>query len=84
MHPSKSEDEDKACFKEWLKELLSDVTSENQTEFVYGGYKILEIKQTDNNFNIDLNFTKNTQIDDANCASDSATNLDRLIISEAQ
>ena len=60
------------------------MTSKNRIEFVDGGYKIEENKETDNNFDDDFNFTKNTQIEDANSASDSATNLERLIIPETQ
>ena len=54
------------------------MTSKNQIEFVDGGYKIQENKETYNNFDDDFNFTKNTQIEDANSASDSATNLERI------
>ena len=54
------------------------MTSKNQIEFVDGGYKIQENKETDNNFDDDFNFTKNTQIEDANSASDSAINLERI------
>ena len=75
MHLSKLDDEDKTCSKEWLKQFLSDMRSKNEIKFVYGGYKIQGNREI-----ISLILQKNTQIDDANCAWDSATNLDRLII----
>ena len=79
MHLSKLDDEDKTCSKEWLKQFLSNMRSKNDIKFAYGGYKIQGNREIIK-LMMTLILQKNTQIDDANCAWDSATNLDRLII----
>ena len=69
---------------ESLKELLSDMTSTNQIEIVDFGYKIKENVETDYSFDDDPNFVKNTQINHTNSASDSATELEIVIIPETR
>ena len=47
MHQFKSEDADKTYFKEWLKELLYDMTSDNQIKFVDFNQRWLNINPVD-------------------------------------
>ena len=69
---------------ESLKELLSGMTATNRIELVDFGYKIKENIETDYNFDDDPKFVKNTQINHTNSASDSATELETVIIPETQ
>ena len=54
----KSEDEDKTWLTVCLKELLSDITAENQIELVDGQCKINENKEIDSNCDEDSDLFK--------------------------
>ena len=47
MHQFKSEDADKTYFQEWLKELLYDMTSDNQIKFADFDQRWLNINPVD-------------------------------------
>ena len=83
-HLSKSEAKNNTWSAEYLRELLSTMTAENQIELVDGAYKIKENKETGSNLDDDMNFVENKQIESINTVSDLVNASETIIIPETQ